>query len=340
MKIKAFTTGINRPSARYRLRQLIFPLAKEGIFVDEDMRKINQKMRAFLGGRSVDIAFEFARRSIILCSQKNYDLAIFQRPFVNQNLTIERLWRKPYIFDVDDAIHTVAPPSGGPTKLAAGAEVVVAGNAELANFYDRKAKRVEIIPTGVDTNRYQPVGDGFIRKEESIVIGWVGTSNNLPYLESLEDVLTSIVLRNNNVKLLVVCDRSPAFKNFPAASLEYIPWNPDTEVSAFQSIDIGLMPLKDGPWERGKCSFKMLQYMACGSCVVVSPVGMNRDVLKQGQIGFGANSHAEWLDALDFLICNPVIRAEMGNTGRSVVVERYSVQVVAKQLAQVIKSLG
>ncbi len=141
-------------------------------------------------------------------------------------------------------------------------------------------------------------------------------------------------------KLLVIADRPPQFKLLPESRVEFERWTPRTELAAFARMAVGLMPLADNDWCNGKCSYKMLCYMAAGLPVVVTAAGMNREVLALGEVGLSAGSEREWIDALTALLDNVSLRQRMGAAGRAVVEERFSLQRLAQQYATVFQSLG
>jgi glycosyltransferase involved in cell wall biosynthesis len=126
----------------------------------------------------------------------------------------------------------------------------------------------------------------------------------------------------------------------PAERVEYIPWSPENEVRTIQEMSVGLMPADDSLWARGKCSYKMLLYLSCGVPAVVSPVGMNQEVLSLGRVGFGPRSEAEWVDCLISLLENPEQAQQMGEHGRRVVEEQFSLQVLTPRLASYIKKFS
>src|SRR6266568_4872277 len=132
-------------------------------------------------------------------------------------------------------------------------------------------------------------------------------------------------------------DRKPQFRILEGSQVEYVPWSPENEVRTIQEMFLGLMPAEDSLWARGKCSYKMLLYMACGVPVVVSPVGMNSEVLSLGNVGFGAAKAAEWIDSINWLLDNPDQGQQMGRVGRRVVEERFSLHVLAPRLADYLR---
>ena len=130
----------------------------------------------------------------------------------------------------------------------------------------------------------------------------------------------------------VVSDSAPTFQEIPTYFIEFLHWSPDIEVQSIQGMDIGIMPIEDSVWERGKCSYKMLLYMACGIPVVVSPIGMNAEVLARGEVGLGPRSESEWVDALSGLLRDSEAREAMGRVGRQVVERHYSLENLAPRL--------
>jgi glycosyltransferase involved in cell wall biosynthesis len=199
-------------------------------------------------------------------------MVMLQREMISSHLTLERFTPSPRVLDVDDAIHLLR---GGDfaRKLAQISDRVIAGNSYLAEWYSAWNRDVVILPTAVDADRYVPapaVG------RDMIVIGWIGTSANFGYLETLAPALARVVAEHPHVHIKIVSDRAPAFSALAPDRWSFVKWGEASEISDIQSMDIGIMPLADSPWARGKCSFKMLQYMACGLPVVVSPVGMGR----------------------------------------------------------------
>jgi glycosyltransferase involved in cell wall biosynthesis len=174
---------------------------------------------------------------------------------------------------------------------------------------------------------------------DEIVIGWIGTSGNFRFLQSIERALSSVLSDNSNVRLLVVSDTCPELLSIPNDRLEFRRWSESNEVADIQAMDIGLMPLIDSLWARGKCSFKMLQYMSCSIPVVVSPVGMNKIVFAHGESGFTANSTSDWYEGLNTLINDSSMRRRMGRMGRQVIQSFYSTQLVGNQLAAALRSV-
>ena len=141
-------------------------------------------------------------------------------------------------------------------------------------------------------------------------------------------------------KLLIVADRPPQFKSLPASRVLFERWTPSRELAAFAHMSIGLMPLADNAWCNGKCSYKMLCYMAAGLPVVVTAAGMNREVLGLGEVGLSAGCEQEWVDAFATLLEDADLRRRMGDAGRAVVEQHFSLDKLAEQYAAAFQSLG
>lgn len=252
--------------------------------------------------------------------------------------------RRPLLFDFDDAIFT--SPHGDRSLFAqyrvearlknslAAARLVIAGNQFLADYALQYAQRVVVIPTVVDDTRYPPK----IHEDKSdLVIGWIGHSVNFPYLARLIPALQSLG-RIARFRLLVVADR-----DFPAAGIEVMNrrWSESSEIADIMSMDIGLMPLPDDTWSRGKCGLKAIQYMAAGIPVVCSASGANVDIVRHGTDGFCVRGNAEWIEAMHLLLRESATRLRMGKNGRRRVQDQYSLAAATPHwLAAIDELLG
>jgi glycosyltransferase involved in cell wall biosynthesis len=246
----------------------------------------------------------------------------------------ERLlvWRcRRVLLDVDDALHIVDKESsswlprlfrdGGKFgRMASCYSAVVCGNSFLAQFYRSQGGIVHIIPTVVNSDDYAGVQPSPSR---SVRIGWIGTPLNRHHIELVGAALVSLAQeRQFEVSLVGILD--PFDWQIP--QVRYIRWTLADEIAFFEGFDIGIMPLRDSLFARGKCAFKLIQYMAAGLPVIASPVGANVDVVHNGENGFLAATDEEWLIAMRQLIDDVELRGEMGRKGRELVRESYSVQ--------------
>jgi glycosyltransferase involved in cell wall biosynthesis len=209
------------------------------------------------------------------------------------------------------------------------ATTVVAGNEYLADRASRAgAARIEQLPSVVDINRYvvkEKAGDQFR-------IGWIGSPVTAPYLGLIRDALEQVA-RLTGARLVLVGsgDQDP----LPGLAKEVLPWSEASEVAHIKSFDVGIMPLPDGPFEQGKCGYKLIQYMACGLPVIASPVGMNKRIIEQGESGFLASTSADWVDALMMLYKDNGMRVSLGQVGRKKVEQEYSLLITAPRLLSI-----
>jgi glycosyltransferase involved in cell wall biosynthesis len=335
MKVAAFTAGVNVPSARFRIRQLIPRLIMEDILVKEFIAPISTYPPSQHWLRPFWLPASILCRIPQVIKSHEFDITIIQREFVSTFSTLESFTVKPRVFDVDDAIFL---NRGGNFSrvIATNSDLIVCGNEFLAENFSRWNKNVKVLPTAVDTEIYRPI---ITRDDRQKVIGWIGVSANHRYLLEIEPAINAVLRQNKNLVLRIISDLSPGFTTLPLNQVQFLRWDSLSEAKEIQKFDVGIMPLSDGEWERGKCSFKMLQYMSCGVPVVVSPVGMNADILKLGCFGLGAKKITDWEEALVYILSNSKISSDMGIKGRSIVENYYSVDVIAMQLSKILKAL-
>lgn len=218
--------------------------------------------------------------------------------------------------------------------VMATATLVLAGNAYLAERARLSGARwVEIVPTVVDTSRYsiKPTGLSICAPR----IGWCGTPSTwTEYMAPMMPLLAEIAESESARLMAVGAGKAAAANSF----LDSLPWTEETEVSRIREMDIGIMPLVDTPWARGKCGYKLIQYMACGIPVIASPVGVNSEIVEHGVNGFLATSEAEWRQALVSLLRDPTLRRRMGIEGRRKVEAQYSLDVWGPRVTRFLKS--
>ncbi len=249
------------------------------------------------------------------------------------------------LFDLDDAVMYRSSSSPHPQsfsrwmkfkRMVKGSDVVTVGNQFLKSQVLKvdPDKEVFVIPTSIDTNLY-PKKKRIFNREETI-LGWIGTKGNLKYLKKLEPVFETIRQRFTRVKLKIV---SNDFYDSSHLSVIKKPWKLEDENEDLISFDIGLMPLDDDPWSRGKCGLKIIQYLSVGVPVVCTPVGINSDIVKDGENGFWAKDQQEWVDRLADLIQNQELRHRMGLKGIETVEREYSLTVTSEKFFHVLQSL-
>lgn len=328
LRVLAFTQGENVPSARFRVRQYAQRLAGLGIALRESPAR-HGSYPVGSGPRRVPwLIASLAERACAAWSA-DADVVLFQREMVSTLYSAERLCRRPAVLDVDDAIW-LTQRWQGVDRLAQRCRVVLCGNAYLAEHFRRFAP-VEVVPTGVDTEIWQPgVAD------ERPVMVWSGSAGGLPYLQELEAAVKRVLDAVPGSRLRVVCNAPPRFRVLPPERVEYRPWSPQGEVAAVQGATVGLMPMPDTPWTRGKCSFKMLTYLACSVPAVASPWGMNREVIAGGGAR-GAVTEEDWVDTLVMLLRDRDGAARLGAAGRVQVEARYASAVLAPRIAAALR---
>lgn len=335
LDIAAIIQGINVPGSRFRVLQYIEPLKNFNIRMKIFKSPLSayppksKILRPFWG-----IGLLSSHIPTVLNSYK-YDITLFQREMLSTFVTFEPLTKGPCIFDVDDAIWLHKRGNFNTKIFAKICDLVICGNNFLADYFSQNSDKVVVLPTPVNTEVFKPA----INYKHELIIGWSGSGSNLKYLYEIEPALIIILNKIHGVKLRIISDLKPNFKNIAPEKIEFIRWSPTNEVSSIQEMTVGIMPLNDSLWSKGKCSFKMLTYMACGVPVVVSPVGMNREILAKGNIGFAPISHDEWIDAVVALLQNPSQCKEMGQNGVHVVAENYSVKTLAPVLAKILKEI-
>lgn len=294
------------------------------------------------GGYGIgSLAAAYARRSAALVRSNRFDLAWVEKealPWLPAALERGML-RVPYVLDYDDAVfhgYDMHPSAvvrrmlGRRTDaLMRGAAMVTAGNAYLAErAVAAGAGRVERVPTVVDLDRYPerpaPAPEPSLQR-----IAWIGSPSTARYLQALAGPLRELS-RQRRFCLRVI--GAGAF-TLPGVDVEALAWDEAQEARLLQECSIGVMPLEDGPWERGKCGYKLVQYMACGLPVVASPVGANVDIVGGSGAGFLARDASDWQSLLGRLLDDAGLRARLGGNGRRQVEKVYSMQAQVDRLA-------
>ncbi len=239
------------------------------------------------------------------------------------------------VFDLDDAVYLeahVAPKIAALLRITA---VVIAGNDFLAGYARQFNDNVVVVPTVVNTDEYQPVPALAKAKDAPLVIGWIGNDPNRGDFQEMKPVLDWLGKQyGNEVVLRVISGRPLAMET--AVTQQFVPWQLETALTELQKIDIGIMPLLDNAWTRGKCGFKLIEYMALGLPVVASPVGVNGEIVQHSQNGFLADDPVSWQNYLTLLIEDAELRRQMGLSARQRIEAHYSIQAVLPTLINVL----
>jgi glycosyltransferase involved in cell wall biosynthesis len=341
MKIYAFTQGIKNPSSRFRIRALMDLLECSGykITVAEALSSAYPPESGTIQ-RLIWLTRELLYRLPQVLKSHQYDAVILQREMISTLPTFEILTKRPRIFDVDDAIWLHR--NGIATNfILRRVDHIICGNQYIADYCLKFKKPMTIIPTGVDTDRFKQLNSQVSAEvNQKKIIGWSGTSSGFKFIYEIESELNKVLLENPNWILRIVSNQKPVFKILSIDKYEYIEWSEENEVQTIAEMDIGIMPLTNTPWSCGKCSYKMLLYMACSVPVVVSDFGMNSEVLSHKFVGFGVSEKKDWVTHLNKLISDSQLRSEAGKNGREVVKEFYSLDVVVDKWVLVLNQFN
>jgi glycosyltransferase involved in cell wall biosynthesis len=329
------------PSQRFRFEQHLAPLTAAGIHLEVSSFLTPQGMDALYrssgwAAKAQAVGQGFGRRLRDAARARRYDLVLVHREATPAGYPIvegvlDRLG-VPYLFDFDDAIYlshstranralaVLKRPSKAAT-IARRAALVVAGCEHLADWARRHCSNIRVIPTTIDTDSYTP-GPAVNAEPERLCVGWSGSLTTIDYLDLIAPVLRELQ-RDRGVRLRVIGD---AAYRIEGAEVEALPWNEATEVEDLREIDIGLYPLPDDEWARGKCGLKPIQYMALGIPTVMSPIGASLKIARGGAAVL-ASSPEEWATCLRELLDDPGRRTRLGEAGRQRVEDEYSTRV-------------
>jgi glycosyltransferase involved in cell wall biosynthesis len=358
MRILAIAThGEAGPSTRFRvlqwepsLRQWGFSLSLRAFFSAEMTVAFYQPGRPV--AKAFDILTGSARRLATLASlAKEADILLVhreifplgQRPFWR---VLER-FRGPIIYDYDDAMFLPQRAGRGmlgwveqvetPKAVMQLSDVVLAGNQFLADYASQHARRVVVLPTCIDTTRFVPAlhpRNG--QHPRKPVVGWIGSYTASKYLHGLVDVLQAVAQAMPFHLYVVGCDPLPPIEG---VTVEHVEWELTREIADFQRCDVGLYPLWDDAWAKGKCAFKAIQSMACGVPVVASRVGVNQELIEDGVNGFLASTPQEWVEKLTRILLDASLRRRLGAAGRHTIETRYALSVHVNTLKATLRSI-
>ena len=265
---------------------------------------------------------------------------LFTRPF----LAFIRMLNQRIIYDFDDALYTKAPFSEEVSAIGPGsrktkkrlkytlksASTVIAGNAHLAKYSSAFNSNVKLVPTTVLNSDYREI---IRRKEEKITIGWIGIADNHFYLKKISKALKAISNKYPDVTIRVISDKPLDIEGIKIDNVKWYIKDYRDHISSFQ---IGIMPLIDDEWSRGKCAFKLIQYMGAGLPVVASDVGANPSVVTDGVDGFLVSTLDEWVNRLGRLIESRSLRLQMGIAAREKIKEEFSMESWAERFESIL----
>jgi glycosyltransferase involved in cell wall biosynthesis len=314
LNVLFLTPGSNLPSTRYRVLQYIPWIERNGARVTT----------------AVAPSGWFARWRLFREAEA-YDVVVLQkRLMVPWFVGRLRKHARRLVYDFDDAVLFGSSSKGGIASASrsrrfratvGAADLVIAGNDYLGELAAPHARRTVVIPTAVDPAKYDAAAVARTRDDAVVKLGWIGGKSTVAYLDLVRGALETIGAAHDCARLKVVSDAFPKLRSLP---VEAKSWAEADEAADVADFDIGLAPLTDDLWARGKCGLKTLQYMAASKPVVCSPVGVQREMVRPGLSGLWATSRQEWVEALAQLIRAPEERARMGAAGRKILNERYS----------------
>jgi glycosyltransferase involved in cell wall biosynthesis len=340
--------GPKAASHRVRLSQFQHGLSVHGIELEIQSLLDNAFLhKRYAGGRislrNLVDAYSHRLRALWLVNQAELVIVYAELFPLFPAWLEQRLLRIPYILDFDDAfflkyrtgrLRWFSPLLGGKfDQLLRAAAAVTAGNPHLAAYARRFNANVTLLPSVVDTDHYTPADQPFVATP--FTVGWIGSPSTSPYLQALVEPLQRLA-QEQPVRLLVVGGPAPAI---PGVDVIEHPWSLEQEVQLIQQFSVGVMPLPDSPWARGKCAYKLIQCMACAIPVIASPVGANVEAVPP-TCGLLASSAGDWLAAFRQLAADPALRARLGAAGRQWVEERYSLRSALPVLAGVIREVA
>jgi glycosyltransferase involved in cell wall biosynthesis len=340
---------------RFRIAQFIpyleangFEVTLRALFTTEFFRQV------YRPGNYLAKALTFTTLSLkrldSLRDVSQFDVVlIYREVFPVGPALVERLLtsagRPPVVFDFDDAIFLPSVSDANrligvlkhPQKIRTilrRSRHVIAGNTFLADYARRFNSAVTVIPTCVDTSQFAPAAAPVAHATP--IVGWIGSPTTAAYIHSLVPVLQRV--RERRPFTLRVSGTGEPLR-ISGVEVDNVPWSLDRDVELFNSCDVGVYPLPDEEWSKGKCGFKAIQFMACGVPVVAAAVGVNREIIRDGVNGFLAATPGEWVEKLDRLLGDPELRRRFSEAGRRTVVEHYSLRKNAPILADMLRGV-
>jgi len=329
------------PSQRFRFEQYIPFLTEQGYSIEvHPFYDYTTWQTLYSEGKvlkkSWGVFFSFLKRFGLLFRIHKADHIFIHREIAHVGPPVfewflAKILRRRYIYDFDDAIWL-------PNYSEANARFhwikaywkvnycmkwayrITAGNDYLADYARRFNKNVYVIPTTIDTEGHHNLECD--HSAEPVTIGWTGTHTTMRYLEFLIPILQELE-EDHTFRFLIISNEKPDFK---LKSLEYLKWSKETEIEDLSQIQIGVMPLEHDIWSEGKCGFKGLQYMSLGMATVMSPVGVNNTIIRDGVNGFLCDTPEEWKASIKMLLEDSALRRRLGSEGRKTVIDLYSVK--------------
>ncbi len=345
MKVLGLISSPIDPASRARIMQYVPWMKNKGVSLyykyytplkDADPNLLAGAFKKVTGlseWRASD-AVKSIGRLPLLFQQLGYDIIWQNRLLMYQHDYWEKKLTKPVIFDFDDAIWMNEGARQVNDKIARST-MIFAGNEFLANYARRYNKEVHIVPSTVDTEILFPSGN----EQEQFTIGWIGTKSNFNYLEKIKDPILQFLAEDNDVRFLIISSEMPAFFQSDNRQIFFKKWESGKENEYINECSVGIMPLGDFEWSRGKCGYKLLQYLACGKPIIASPIGVNEIILNDRAVGLAATNSHEWVNAFQELKKDHALCQSFGNNGRNLVIEKYSCEAWVDTIIDHMKSI-
>ncbi|MFA5793687.1 MAG: glycosyltransferase family 4 protein [Candidatus Brocadiia bacterium] len=325
MKILFLVRDKNHPAPRYRVAQYLDYLNEHGIQTD-----------VMTAPKSIWKWWQLTRKA------GNWDVVFIQKKRVTPFWLKHLRKNSRLIYDFDDAVMFNSSRHDSPDSPArmkhfintvSNVDGVIAGNDYLQSLALPHNSRVWVIPTSIETKKYSVKEH---HPNDTVTLGWIGGRKSLVFLKKLSDVLDRIHDKHKTTRLKIVCNDFFDCAGMPVMKKQ---WSELEEVNDILSFDIGLAPLPDDLWSRGKCATKLLQCMAAGLPAVASPVGVHNQIIKENINGFLAKTDQEWFDQISRLVESIELRRNLGLAGRATVEQGYSINANAPKLLDIIKEV-
>lgn len=343
------------PGQRFRIEQWVPHLKEQGVTFEVDELMTPQQQKMLHSGESAQrkarmiLETTLRRRSRLSESIKGADviwlhrtMAVIGPPWMERRLARCGV---PMIYEFDDAIWKAETARANrmfawlkyadkTQEICRLSHTVVVGNAYLAEFASQFARNVEIVPTTIDTESYRPRSD--YAQSGRIVVGWSGSITTSAYLKPIAGALQRVA-KSHDIVLKVIGDRNFRLDGVPVEASD---WSSATEQADLATFDIGLMPLTDDEWSKGKCGLKALQYMGMGIPTILSPVGVNAEIVRNGENGLWATTEDDWVDAITRMIESPELRERLGRAGRQTCETEYSATSQAPRVLEILRKVA
>jgi glycosyltransferase involved in cell wall biosynthesis len=325
-----------------------FQVTVRPFYTPEFFRLVYQ--RGHFATKAAAFARLVAKRFRVLSELDQYDVVWLYREAIPIGPpVIERAIRRrgvPIVFDFDDAIFlrnvseanrivSFLKNTNRVAEIIGFSSHVTPGNSFLGDFARQFSANVTVVPTTVDTTRFKPRPDGDTMPADGPVVGWIGSPTTYHYVEEIGPLLKALAARHR-FTLKISGAGKPV--HFDGVRVSEVPWSMANEVELFNSCDIGVYPLEDDDWARGKCGFKAIQFMACGVPVVAAAVGVNREIIRDGENGFLASTPQEWTAKLERLLTDADLRRRFAIAGRQTIEQRYSLHGAAPVVATILRN--